>query len=371
MAEPIDGTDIGMSTSADSPERPKTAYVTGGASGIGRALTQMLVGASYRVFIADLDIHSASQLADMLNASYPFADPRVHCAKVDVASWESQLDGFKQALAFFNGRLDVAAPVAGIAERQWLKEEGEMLALGLEDEFGEGFMRPDLRTLEVDLQGVLWTVGLAVQQMRRQEMDGEGFRGRIACVSSTCGLYSIPALPVYTAAKQGVVGFVRSYGKLLPGKYEILMNAVCPNIVRTNIEGEEYYAAAERKGLIVPMQNVLDCFDHVLSSKVSGEVFEVGPDGEGGSEEKWVVREGLEYLDKKTERSVTLLEEEKVRRVEVTDEVDEVRNEVEKLERAEMKGLDGEAAQLIAGEQVEDRFVQDAVEDGRKRRRVA
>lgn len=87
-----------------------------------------------------------------------------------------------------------------------------------------GFEKPDLTVIDLDLTGVMYTVSLAVQQFRRQEPKN-GFRGKIGCVASICGFYCVPTLPIYTAAKHGVNGFVRSFGKYLPEE-QITMNAV-------------------------------------------------------------------------------------------------------------------------------------------------
>lgn len=56
--------------------------------------------------------------------------------------------------------------------------------------------------LDVDLTGVLYTIGIAIQQFRRQDVGPNGFRGKIGCVASVCGFYCAPTLPIYTAAKQ-------------------------------------------------------------------------------------------------------------------------------------------------------------------------
>ena len=40
------------------------------------------------------------------------------------------------------------------------------------------FVKPMLSVIDVDLTGVVYTVSLAVQQMRRQEKDANGFRGK-------------------------------------------------------------------------------------------------------------------------------------------------------------------------------------------------
>lgn len=102
-----------------------------------------------------------------------------------------------------------------MGERVWTPNQPAMTS---------GFEKPDLTVIDLDLTGVMYTVSLAVQQFRRQEPKN-GFRGKIGCVASICGFYCVPTLPIYTAAKHGVNGFVRSFGKYLPEE-QITMNAV-------------------------------------------------------------------------------------------------------------------------------------------------
>lgn len=58
--------------------------------------------------------------------------------------------------------------LSGIGERKAIKNDPK----------AKGFQKPDLAVIDVDLTGVLYTAFLAVQQMRRQEKDQDGFRGK-------------------------------------------------------------------------------------------------------------------------------------------------------------------------------------------------
>ncbi|KAF2198777.1 NAD(P)-binding protein [Delitschia confertaspora ATCC 74209] len=272
-------------------ERPQTAYVTGGASGIGRALVEMLVDKGIHVFIADRDLPSARSLCQTLNSNA--GSTITHCVEVDVSSYSSQLSAFQQAVSA-SKTIDFVFPVAGVGEKAWLPKADEME--------GKGLVEPDLSVLDVDLKGVLWTVGLAVQQMKRQDKGRDGWRGKITCVSSICGLYSISTVPIYTAAKHGVVGFVRSYGELLPSLHSITLNTIAPNVVRTGISTEEFYERMEKEGLLVPMQGAIDAFAHTMESAESGEVYECGPNG------GFCKREGVGYLDESTKRACAEIE---------------------------------------------------------------
>jgi hypothetical protein len=74
-----------------------------------------------------------------------------------------------------------------------------------------------------------------------------------------------------------VVGFVRSYGKWLPEE-GITFNAVCPNVVRTNISTPAFYDSLEKVNLLTPLESVPDAFEKLLgANKDSGECYETGP----------------------------------------------------------------------------------------------
>ncbi|KAL6251469.1 hypothetical protein RBB50_001678 [Rhinocladiella similis] len=268
----------------------QTAYVTGGASGIARALTTMLVEKGIKVYIADINKQGAESVAQELNSK---ADSRmVSAVGVDVTDWGSQVAGFEEAVKGLGGRVDYVYPIAGIAEVSWLPNRPKQ----------EGFVKPNLSVWDIDGTGVMYTCALAVQQFRRQEPNKFGFRGKIATVSSVRGLYSVPSMPIYCAAKFGVVGFVRSLGKHLP-KEQMTLNAMCPAIVKTgiNIGRSDWYDKAESLNLIVKMESLLNAFESLLgSSDVSGECFEFPP-GKIDNPQGWILKPQNEYTTPESE----------------------------------------------------------------------
>lgn len=165
-----------------------TAYLTGGASGLGKATAEMLVKNGIKVFIADVNASGAETVAAELNKS---KEGMAQSAQVDVSDWNSQAKTFGQAVHAL-GRIDYVYAIAGIGERRWMEN----------DPMASGFHAPDLTVLDVDLKGVLYTASLAIQQFRKQDKDSNGFRGKIATVASVCGFYCCPTLPIYTSAKQ-------------------------------------------------------------------------------------------------------------------------------------------------------------------------
>ncbi|KAL1605052.1 hypothetical protein SLS60_004595 [Paraconiothyrium brasiliense] len=268
--------------------RPRTAYITGGSSGLGYALSQRLLSQNYHIFIADVSLDGAKELATTYNMP---SVSKVHYAGTDVSSWDSQHSAFKQALQALKGRIDYVFPIAGIGEGKWLP---------FAEESSEGdFVKPNLRTLEVDLTGVFYTVALAVQQFRRQEKDEQGWKGKLGLVASICGISPVPALPVYSAAKYGVVGLTRTYGKMLPAE-GITVNAVCPGIARTNINTETFYKSIEKDGILASIDGVIDAFMEMVEGSGSAELYVCGPEGYVKKEEEkydaWL-QKSLDVLD--------------------------------------------------------------------------
>lgn len=104
-----------------------------------------------------------------------------------------------------------------------------------------------------------------------------------------------------------MVGFVRSYGKYLPSE-KITLNAITPNVVRTNISTATFYDVLEEKGLLTPIEGVVDAFESLLGdSPTSGECLESGPNyakGQGLVNPKFV-----DYVDEESRVVFGMLEE--------------------------------------------------------------
>lgn len=145
----------------------KTAYVTGGASGIGLAVAHALNQRGMRIVIADINLAGAQEAVSKLQQSTTSGQEHF-AVQVDVSSWESQLAAFEKALKVVQ-RLDIVIVNAGVTEAVFVPNDGGK---------GQDFVKPNLRTLDINLNGFLYTSALAIQQMRRQEIDADGVRGR-------------------------------------------------------------------------------------------------------------------------------------------------------------------------------------------------
>ena len=147
---------------------PKTAYITGGASGIGLAVAQALNQRGVRIVVADINLSAAQEAVRELQKTTA-SDEQQHLAVgVDVSSWESQLAAFETAIEAVK-RLDIVIVNAGVGEKTFVPNDSGK---------SRGFVKPNLNILEVDLNGFLYTSALAIQQMRRQEPGEDGLRGR-------------------------------------------------------------------------------------------------------------------------------------------------------------------------------------------------
>lgn len=185
----------------------RVAFVTGGASGIGRATVVALARRGASVVFIDRDEDAARQA--IARTGVP---ERVSFRAGDVTDGKDLAAAFDSAVALF-GRLDIVANVAGVGE-------GDLFA----DDPGAW-----QRVIDIDLTALIDSTRLAVRAMRR---GGNG--GVIINLASFLGLHPMPASPVYSAAKAGVVGFSRALA-WLAGECGIRVNAICPELVDTSL----------------------------------------------------------------------------------------------------------------------------------------
>jgi 3alpha(or 20beta)-hydroxysteroid dehydrogenase len=190
----------------------KLAFVTGGASGIGRAVAARFVAAGATVVIAD--IRDPSDSADAIGA-YP-----VTLDVGDEAAVATVLAGIERD----HGKLDILVNNAGILGREVPVAEQTM----------ENF---DL-LLGVNLKSVHHGLRHAPRHMN----DG----GSIISTSSYNAFIALSDTPHYAVTKAGVNALTRN-GAIDLGPRGIRVNAVCPGYVETALAGGDVvYRAAAR-----------------------------------------------------------------------------------------------------------------------------
>ncbi|MGC1284447.1 MAG: SDR family oxidoreductase [Streptosporangiaceae bacterium] len=180
----------------------KVAVVTGGASGIGAGAAERLVADGASVVIADIQADAGKALAERLGPAARFAPTDV-TSEADVeAAVATAVDAF--------GRLDLMFANAGI-----IGAYGSIANTRISD--------VDL-TLAVDLKGPLIAMKYAARVMMAQRS------GVILATSSPAGVIGGVGAHVYSAAKAGIIGLVKSVAaELRP--YNIRVNAIIPGAV--------------------------------------------------------------------------------------------------------------------------------------------
>ena len=175
----------------------RKVLVTGGAGGIGTAIANRLSAEGAEVWVGDLDEDRAAAVA---------ADCGGHALKLDVTDYASA-----QAVIESIGGLDVLVNNAGT------------------DEFGFfNQTTPDMwaRVLAVNLNGVLNCTHAALPAMQ------EARYGRIVSISSEAGRVGSKGSAVYSAAKGGVIAFMKVIARE-NARFEITANSIAPGPIET------------------------------------------------------------------------------------------------------------------------------------------
>ncbi|AVH56132.1 MULTISPECIES: SDR family NAD(P)-dependent oxidoreductase [Streptomyces] len=198
----------------------RTAFVTGAASGIGRASAVLLAEAGATVHCADRDAQGLHETATLIKDRGGTA----HTHPLDVTD-RTQL---QQAVASCE-RLDVMAAVAGIMHSSPVLETRD----------------EDLdRVLSVNFKGVLY----ACQEAARR-MIAQSIRGSVITMASGAIDTGGPGLFCYGAAKAAVVQLTKTLAAEV-GQYGIRVNAVAPGWTRTPMTDRQGEAQAHTEAFM-------------------------------------------------------------------------------------------------------------------------
>jgi len=185
----------------------RTAVVTGGASGIGRAIGAELVRRGATVVLADIDGDAAEHAAKQLTEAGP---GRASAVRLDVTDGPAVVQAYR-AVRDEHGRLDFAFNNAGIG----IGGLAEELTLEHWD-----------RCIDVNLRGVVHGVHAAYPIMLEQG------HGHIVNTASLAGLVMPSVMTPYTATKHAVVGLSLALRAEGAGR-GVRVSAVCPSFVDT------------------------------------------------------------------------------------------------------------------------------------------
>ena len=147
------------------------ALITGGASGIGLALTKHLLAQKWKVVMADINDEAGKALEKELGLNSSFS-------RADVTVYSDQIAMFNHAFTWGGNRLDFFAANAGVDDRQDMHTAAEDLD-------ANSHPKPlDLTTMNVDLTAVIQGCWIYKHFARRNSTRG----GKIVITSSVAGL---------------------------------------------------------------------------------------------------------------------------------------------------------------------------------------
>jgi NAD(P)-dependent dehydrogenase (short-subunit alcohol dehydrogenase family) len=191
-----------------------TAIVTGGASGIGRALAKELAKRGCEVVLADRQIQLAGEVASGIRAS----GGKASALEIDVTDY-SAVERLVRETTERTGRLDYIVNNAGI---------------GIGGNVRDYTIQDWDQIVDVNLRGVINGVQAAYPIMIKQ-----GF-GHIVNTASMAGLIPSPAVVAYSTTKHAIVGLSKSL-RAEAASVGVYVSVLCPGVIRTPIlEGGRY-----------------------------------------------------------------------------------------------------------------------------------
>ncbi|RZJ47118.1 MAG: SDR family oxidoreductase [Brevundimonas sp.] len=180
-----------------------TVIVTGGAGGIGEAITRAFVAQGARVGVLDLDVARGEALAEALSPSVEF----VRCDVTDIAGLKAAIE---QVRARF-GPIGILINNAAHDERH--------ATLEVTEEYWDGRMAVNLKHQFFASQAVL------------PDMIGAK-KGSIVNLGSCSWIIGQGGMPAYTVSKSAVLGLTRSLARDF-GEHGVRVNAVAPGWIMT------------------------------------------------------------------------------------------------------------------------------------------
>ncbi|WP_432841527.1 SDR family NAD(P)-dependent oxidoreductase [Dactylosporangium sp. CA-092794] len=196
----------------------KTAVVTGGASGIGASVCQVLAAEGARVAVVDRDADGTRRIAAGI--------PGALALPADVAD-SRQVDDTVAAVVAQAGGLDILVNAAGVDDTDAKARLAEHFSTGAPlDVTAQLTDEQWRRMMSINLDGVFYCMRAALRIMLPRQA------GSIVNISSVGGVVGGLGMPHYSSAKAGVLGLTRSVAKEVADR-GIRVNAIAPGTVRT------------------------------------------------------------------------------------------------------------------------------------------
>jgi 3-oxoacyl-[acyl-carrier protein] reductase len=214
--------------------KDRIALVTGGGSGLGRAISLLFAEAGAHVIVNELRLETAEQTVSSLKG--PAGGRAIQADVADSAQVKAMFATIEREL----GTLDILVNNAGIAfgpgdDRAEVNRKSEALIMELLSGQG-GQTHLDVtqnlsdeswrRMLGVHLDGTFFCTRAALRLMSQKN------RGAIVNLSSVAALTGLEVVPHYSAAKGAILAFTRAVARDVASR-GIRVNAICPGYIDT------------------------------------------------------------------------------------------------------------------------------------------
>jgi 3alpha(or 20beta)-hydroxysteroid dehydrogenase len=230
----------------------KVAVITGGARGIGEAVSHALAAQGCSVIVADVNQELGRKVAADLGEPHAF----IHLDVRDLASWQ---DAIRRVAADY-GRLDILYLNAGVL----LRPESEPIENDPLEWLTEAAYR---KVIGVNVDGTVFGVMSALPLLEKSH-------GTILTTSSGAGIAPYPLDPVYTAAKFAIRGLSLALVPALSAR-GVSINVICPPGVDTLLVSPDHRANPH-----VPPSYMGEMAVSVLQRHTTGEVWRGQSSGE-------------------------------------------------------------------------------------------
>ncbi|REG81248.1 SDR family NAD(P)-dependent oxidoreductase [Algoriphagus antarcticus] len=208
--------------------KDKVAYISGGGSGIGKAIAKAYAREGAKVAVSDINAEHGQAVVDSIKklggeAIFIYADS---------SKAEDNKRVVEELVAAY-GRLDIACNNAGIAGPAALTGEYDIAGWD--------------KVIALNLSGVFYACRYQLEQMVKNG------GGNIVNIASIHGKVAAPMSPAYTASKHGVVGLTKNIAAEY-GSKNIRCNAVGPGYIATpllddNLDDETKAAIAAKSSM--------------------------------------------------------------------------------------------------------------------------
>lgn len=198
--------------------KDKVVVITGAANGIGKETAKRFASYGAKVVIGDIDIVGAQKLVEAIES----LGGEAVSMRCNVTTWDDQVSMFDLAMSKY-GAVDIVVPYAGVSE------------LGLFETlvFKDGKpVKPDTRTIEVNLLGVLYTTHLALHYLTINRVPDS--LKALVLIGSMASWARIPRASLYASSKHAILGLMRSIYPTLT-YYGIRIACIHPSFVDTDV----------------------------------------------------------------------------------------------------------------------------------------